>query len=76
MMLERWDVQPIPDGQWTSVARSIRPALVLGHAVSETLLFFPGSTLQMLLADCHCSYSGRKSNLSGLEIRQTSGDKV
>lgn len=66
----------VPDGQWTSVARSIWPALVLGHTVSETLLLFTGSTLRMLLADCHCSYSGRKSNLSGLEIRQTSGDKV
>lgn len=68
--------QEVPDGQRRSVAGSLWPALVLRHAVSETLLFFTGSTLGMLLADGHCSYAGRKSNLSGLEIRQTFGDKV
>lgn len=38
------------------------------------LLFTTGSTL--LLAVYHCLYSGRKSNLQGLEIRQISEDKM
>lgn len=57
-MIERWGTQPtreVPDGQWRNVVGSLRPALLLQHAFSETLLSSTGSTFRMLLADDHCS---------------------